>query len=60
MRNASRAEQTGADRPIRRAPTYSPMSTEHQNYSLEHLRIKFRAFAASNGLTQHAAVCRSR
>jgi hypothetical protein len=37
--------------PIRRAATYSRMSTEHQNYSLEHQRIKFNAFAAANALT---------
>lgn len=36
---------------MRRAATYSRMSTEHQNYSLEHRRIKFQAFAAANALT---------
>lgn len=40
-----------SDVPNRRAATYSRMSTEHQNYSLEHQRIKFNTFAAANALT---------
>ncbi|KQX01086.1 hypothetical protein ASC94_00040 [Massilia sp. Root418] len=51
MRTTGGADQPGADAPLRRAATYSRMSTEHQNYSLEHQRIKFHAFAAANALT---------
>ena len=51
MQKAVGLDDAGEDAPMRRAATYSRMSTEHQNYSLEHQRIKFNAFAAANALT---------
>lgn len=51
MRKDGGLDHADEEVPMRRAATYSRMSTEHQNYSLEHRRIKFQAFAAANALT---------